>query len=144
MITRNGELWLPVAEYAKNCSLQETGAYLANRMKNNEFTDWERVFAALEDGNIAGFCTLSKTSAVFGDTYSPYIGFIFVGEPYRGNRISEKLCSAAAGYAKSVGFDRVYLYSDHVNLYEKYGFVKIDEREAPWGVMLSIFMRRVV
>jgi len=43
-------------------------------------------------------------------------------------------------HLKGLGFDKVYLVSDHVNLYEKYGFVKIDEKEAPWGAMETIFM----
>jgi len=39
----------------------------------------------------------------------------------------------------------VYLVSDHVNLYEKYGFVKIDEKPAPWNpdAMETIFMRLI-
>lgn len=110
-------------------------------MKDNGFSDWERVFVTLKNNSIAGYCALSKTSSVFGDAYTPYIGFIFVGEPYRGNRISEKMCLFAVEYAKTVGFNEVYLYSDLVDLYEKYGFLKIDEKEAPWGLMQSIYIR---
>jgi len=141
ILTYNDEIWLSVANYANACSWQPTGAYLSNLMKNNKFSDWERTFIALENNNIAGFCALTKTSTSFGDTYSPYISFIFVDELYRGKRISEKLCKSAIEYAKSSGFDKVYLYSDHVNLYEKYGFIKIDEKEAHWGIMQSIFMQ---
>jgi len=136
---RNIELWEKVAAYAENCSWGDTGKYLSNRMKNNEFSDWERVFVSLENNTIAGFCVLSRTSIIITE-YTPLIGFIFVGESYRGNRISEKLCLAAIKYAKTVGFDKVYLYSDLVNFYEKYGFIKIDEQEAPWGDKLSIYM----
>jgi N-acetylglutamate synthase-like GNAT family acetyltransferase len=134
------ELWEEVAMYAGNCSWDVTGKYLSSLMKNNGFSDWERVFVALENHFIAGFCTLSKTSSVLNDIYTPYVGFIFVGEPYRGNRVSEKLCFFAINYAKTVGFDKVYLYSELVNFYEKYGFIKIDEKEAPWGEKLSIYM----
>ena len=141
-LTRDHELWQTVAEYASGCSWQPVGTDFSNNMKNNNFTDWERVFSAIENGNIAGFCAITKTSSSFGDTYSPYIGMVFVGEDNRGNRISEKLCLTAIEYAKSIGFDKVYLYSDHVNLYEKYGFVKIDEKQAHWGTMQSIYERK--
>ena len=141
VLTYDDDLWQSVSEYANNCSWQETGAYLSNLMKNNEFSDWERVFVALINDHIAGYCTLSKNSKSFGDAYSPNIGFVFVGEPYRGNRVSEKLCLFATEYAKSIGYNKAYLYSEHVNLYEKYGFLKIAEREAPWGAVQSIFMR---
>ena len=55
------ELWEKVAEYAEHCSWGDTAKYLSNRMKNNEFLDWERVFVALENKTIKGFCALSKT-----------------------------------------------------------------------------------
>ncbi|WP_221469436.1 GNAT family N-acetyltransferase [Cohnella nanjingensis] len=132
-------MWQDVAEYAESCSWK-AGAALAKQMRKRFFSDWERVFAALDGNHITGYCTLAKTDCIPDISYTPYIGFMFVGEQYRGNRISEKLILSALAYAKELGFDKVYLVSDHVNLYEKYGFVKIDEKEAPWGVMETIFM----
>ena len=143
ILTNHDEvLWEKVAKYAESCSWQTTGRYLSNLMKNNGLSDWERVFAAYNSDNdsVAGFCALTKTSTVFHGKYTPYIGFVFVGEPYRGSRISKNLCLTAIKCAKTAGFDRVFLYSDLSNFYEKYGFTKIDEAEAPWGAMLSIYM----
>jgi len=134
------ESWPTVAAYANACSWQPTGAYLSNRMRNNAFVDWERVFVAFEGDTIMGFCALTKASNAFGDTYSPYVGFIFVGEAYRGKRLSEHLCSSVIQYARAIGFDAVYLYSDLTDFYEKYGFAKVDEKNAPWGVRQSIYM----
>lgn len=133
------ELWDDVAEYADNCSWR-AGKNLAKQMRENDFSDWERVFAVLDEDNIAGYCTLRKTDCIPNVTYTPYIGFVFIGEPYRGSRLSEKLIFSALQYAKELRFDKVYLVSDHINLYEKYGFIKIDEKLAPWGNMETIFM----
>lgn len=47
---------------------------------------------------------------------------MFVGEKYRGNRLSQKLIIKAMAYAKDLGFKKIYLVSDHENLYKKYGF----------------------
>ncbi|MCC3374168.1 GNAT family N-acetyltransferase [Cohnella sp. REN36] len=138
-LIHSDKLWQDVAEYAESCSWK-AGAALAKQMRERFFSDWERVFAALDGNHIAGYCTLAKTDCIPDVPYTPYIGFMFVGEQYRGNRISEKLILSALAYAKELGFDKVYLVSDHVNLYEKYGLVKIDEKEAPWGVMETIFM----
>ena len=134
-------LWTPLAEYAHNCSWS-AGQNLAKLMHNNRFNVWERVFVALEYSNIAGYCTLSAKDCIPDVPYTPYISFVFVREEYRGNRISEKMIHFALEYAKELSFDRVYLVSDHVNLYEKYGFVKIDEKPAPWNpdIMETIFM----
>ena len=136
----NEELWEKVAIFAKNCSWQSTGNYLYSRMKNHEFLDWERVFVALHKESVVGFCALSKTSTVFDNIYSPYLSFLFVDEVYRGNKISQMMCSCVINYAKSIGFNKVFLYSDLVDFYEKLGFEKIDEKDAPWGIKQSIYM----
>lgn len=73
----------------------------------------------------------------------PYIGYLFVGEEYRGNRLSQKLIRYAMDYLKSIGFDRVHIVSDHENLYEKYGFEIVDRKTAPWGSMEKIYMKRL-
>ena len=136
----NEKLWQDVAEYAENCSWQTTGKHFSNKMKNNEFYDWERVFAALAHDGIAGFCALTKKSDVLDIPYTPLIGFVFVGEEYRGNKIGEKLCCATMNYAKEIGFEKVYLYSALVNFYEKMGFIKVGEIKAPWGETESIYV----
>jgi len=141
-LSHNDLLWDKVAGYAKNCSWK-AGATLSKLMKNNDFSDLERVFVAFSGDEIAGYCTLSESDCIPNVPYTPYISFVFVDKLFRGNRISEKLCSRVIEYAKSIGFERVYLISDHVNLYEKYGFIKIDEKLAPWGTMETIFMRTI-
>ena len=44
-------------------------------------------------------------------------------------------------YLKNAGFDKAYLVSDHENLFEKYGFVVIDRKIAPWGSEEKIYMQ---
>ena len=135
-------LWESLAAYAEHCSWS-AGGNLAKQMRAHGFHDWERVFAATQGTEIAGYCTLSARDCLPDVPYTPYISFVFVGEAHRGHRLSEALIRHALQYARELGFDRVYLVSDHVNLYEKYGFVKIDEQPAPWNpdTMETIFMR---
>ena len=68
---------------------------------------------------------------------------MFVGEEYRGNRLSQKLIQYAMDYLKTVGFDKVHIVSDHENLYEKYGFHVIDRKIAPWGSEEKIYMQKL-
>jgi GNAT superfamily N-acetyltransferase len=75
-----------------------------------------RVFAATDGERIAGYCTLAKTDCVPAAAYTPYIGYVFVGEAYRGARLSEKLVRAAAEHAYALGFSRVYLVSGEIGL----------------------------
>lgn len=134
--------WYSVADYAQNCSWS-AGKNLAKEMRERKFLDWERVFVALDNETIAGYCTFAEKDCIPNVPYTPYIGYMFVGEVYRGNRLSEKLIMSVLEYAKTLGVKKVYLVSDHVNLYEKYGFTKVDEKPAPWNAdtMETIFMR---
>lgn len=135
--------WEGVAAYAEACSWR-AGSLLANQMRSKSFRDWERVFAAFtEGGDIAGYCTLAAHDCLPDVPYTPYIGMVFVGEPYRGQRLSERMIDAASDYAASLGFSRVFLVSDHMGLYEKYGFLKADERPAPWNPSITetVFFR---
>ena len=87
--------------------LVERGAILANQMRQNKFNDWERVFVALEGDNIAGYCTFAAADCIPDVPYTPYVSFMFVGEEYRGDRLSEiqLLCDCirkGAGFRQSV------------------------------------------
>lgn len=137
-LNKNGEYWNETINFADNCSWK-AGPYLANQMRKEEFVDWERVFIARNSGEIIGFCTLAKTDCIPDVPYTPYIGFMFVKEEYRGNRISEKLIKYALEYAKKIGYSKVYLVSGEQGLYEKYGFIKIDDKEDRWGNKEQIF-----
>ena len=135
--------WTAVADYASACSWR-AGMLLAQNMRSNAYHGWERVFVAWTDhDDIAGFCTLAERDCLPDVLYSPYIGMVFVDERHRGHRLSERLIQAASDYAASLGHSRVFLVSDHVGLYEKYGFMKADERPAPWdaATMETIFFR---
>ncbi|MCL2126838.1 MAG: GNAT family N-acetyltransferase [Treponema sp.] len=134
----DNELWQRTIEYGKNCGWK-AGPFLAKLMEQNKFSDWERVFVAVDGNNIAGYCTFTKKDCIPDVEYSPFIGFIFVGEQYRGKRISEKIILTVKKYAKELNFKEVYIASDHVNLYEKYGFIKIDEKKDYWNNTEKIY-----
>lgn len=143
-LTKKDALWQELAAYARECSWR-AGRELAEQMQKDSFSGWERVFAAFEGGKPAGYCTLKKRDCIPDLPYTPYIGFVFVGEPYRGKRLSQRLLETAMGYARGLGFREVYLISDHQGLYEKYGFARVDEKPAPWNpqTMETIFIHRL-
>ncbi len=141
-ITPDDNIWNALAEYAETCSWR-AGKALARAMERNSFEDWERVIIAIEKNEICGYCTVEKTDCIKNVPYTPYISFVFVGEEHRGNRLSQQMILYAMNYLKSVGFDKVYLVSDHENLYEKYGFKVIDRKIAPWGEEEKIYMQNL-
>lgn len=142
MITSLDETWERVKDYAKSCSWS-AGKSLANAMANDLFTEWERVVIALDNQKICGYCTVAKTDCIPDVHYTPYIGYLFVGEEYRGNRLSQTMIQYGMDYLHSIGFDRVHIVSDHENLFEKYGFEVVDRKTAPWGSVEKIYMKRL-
>jgi predicted N-acetyltransferase YhbS len=136
------DLWQKTIEYALECSWK-AGPFLAKAMKENKFSDWERVFVVVTEERVIGFCTMTKTDCIPDVSYYPFIGFVFVDENYRGNRISEKLINFVINYAKKLDFRNIYLVSNQVNLYEKYGFVKINEKNDFWGTKQNIYINEI-
>ena len=142
IMTERHELWDAVRAYAAECGWS-SGKILAEDMCRHRFTDWERV-AVLTDGEeICGYCTIIKEEAIPDMPYTPFIGTLFIAESHRGNRLGERMLLASMDYLKSIGFDRAYLISDHVNLYEKYGFRVVDKRMAPWGREEKVYLKEI-
>ncbi len=137
-LTPGDDLWQATADYARACSWR-AGPLLADRMDRRDFLPWERVFVAVEGDALCGYCTLTATDCLPDVTYTPYASSVFVGEPHRGHRLSQRLVGAALGHARSLGYTTVYLVSGEQGLYEKYGFHKLEERMAPWGQMQQVF-----
>ena len=113
-------------------------------MRENSFSDIERVLVAHEGDSIVGFCTFSEKDALPRNSeYTPFIGFVFVDENSRGKRISEKMIGEACKYAKDIGYEAMYIVSGEHGLYEKYGFEKIDELETIYGDVDQLFKRAI-
>ena len=91
-------------------------------IENWEFDQWETPFAAILNGEVVGIATLMKSDYYPLPEIYPWVSTLFVTEKYRGNRISEELIRFANQYAKEIGFTKTYIPTEHVGLYEKYGY----------------------
>lgn len=69
----------------------------------------------------------------------PWVCALFIEKEYRGNEYGALLLENAKEDAKLGGFNNLYLCSDHVGYYEKYGFSKIGMGYHPWGESSNIF-----
>ena len=144
VIANGHPLWKKTIIFAENCSWK-AGSYLAKRMRNNEFEEIERVIIATERNKPVAFCTFSlRDELPEGSEYTPFIGFMFVDERCRGQRVSEKLIEVASEYAKTIGYETIYIMSGEVGLYEKYGFEKISDEETIYGTVDQLFQKRLV
>ena len=138
----NYKLRQELIDYANNCS-RAAWPILAQKMKENNFLERERIFVAIENEQIIWFCTFTKEDWIPNCDYSPFVWFIFVDENYRWKRLSEQMINEVEKYAKTLNFEKLYIVSDHKWLYEKYWFEKCDEKVDDLGRVETIFFRKI-
>ena len=111
-------------------------------MRNKEFSETERVIVASEGDKIIGYCTFAMKDELLDDVkFKPFIGFVFVDEKSRGKRVSERMINVASDYARSIGYEKIYIMSGEQGLYEKYGFVKIGDFKTVYGTEDQLFQK---
>ena len=141
-ITPSDNIRSNLVNYANSCDW-EAWPILAQKMKENNFLEWEKIFVAIDDEKIVWFCTFTKEDWIPDCNYSPFVWFIFVDENHRWKRVSEKMINTVEEYAKTLNFKKLYIVSDHKWLYEKYWFEKCDERADELGRIETIFSREI-
>ena len=111
--------------------------FLATLLKEDRFFEMlggEGDTYLLMDGqNLVSFLTLTKQDVIRDESMFPWIGFVFTQPEYRGHRYSETLMNFAENVAKAQGHTHVYVATDHVGLYEKYGYEYLENRIGYWG-----------
>lgn len=142
-MTAGHALWERTADFALRCSWRAGGA-LAELMRSGGIGERERVFAAFEGDVPAGFCTLAEKDELPARyDFTPFIGFMFVDERFRGQRLSERLIRRAEECARSMGREKLYVMSGERGLYEKYGFEPIGDYETIYGTTDRLFVKDI-
>ena len=77
------------------------------------------VLGLFDDDKLIGFISLFKYDDNYD--YTPWYATMYVKKEYRGKGYSKILNKAIIEEAKKLGFDRLYLKTELVNYYEKFG-----------------------
>ena len=73
----------------------------------------------------------------------PWVCALYIEEAHRGNHYGSLLLKRAVKDTKAAGFSHVYLCTDHIGFYERYGFEYIGMGYHPWGDHSRIYRRDV-
>lgn len=119
---------IPKKEYEKSFSEALSGEY--------PLPQW---YVALnENGDIVGGCGLIENDFVDRTDLSPYVCSVFVEPKYRLNRIASLLLINVRRHAAELGFEKLYLCTDHTNFYER-----CDWKHIGFGTQLSGDISRI-
>lgn len=89
---------------------------------------------ALADGNrIVGCAGLIANDFISRQDLWPWLCALHVEPDMRGRALGRLLIERARADARAAGFPHIYLCTDHVGYYEKYGFTYIGQGYHPWG-----------
>ena len=104
----------------------DAGKYLHDLLLNDSLKElvWEntRVLLLTEGENLISFCTLAPLDDIQPIDLTPWIGFVYTFPAFRGQGYAEKLMRHAEELAKADGAASVHVSTNHVGLYERYGY----------------------
>lgn len=111
--------------------------FLAELLEKDTFHEtlggWGDLYILMDGDQLVCFATLTGQDAVRDESLTPWIGFVYTAPAYRGHRYAGHLLRHAEMVAASRGFGRIYIATDHVGLYEKYGYVYQEHQIDCWG-----------
>ena len=94
---------------------------------------WGDIYLLMDEDTLVSFATLTGQDAVRDESLFPWIGFVYTAPEYRGHRHAGQVLAHAERIAAEKGHRRVYIVSDLVGLYEKYGYTYQENRIDFWG-----------
>ena len=102
------------------------GQYLHDLLLNDSLTELvgenTRVLLLTDGEKLISFCTLAEKDDIQPTDLTPWIGFVYTFPAVRGQGYAEKLMRHAEELAKADGADSVHVSTNHVGLYERYGY----------------------
>ena len=99
--------------------------YLHDLLQRGMFFDAvgvsSKVLLLTEGDALVSFCTYAEKDDIQPTTLTPWMGFVYTFPAYRGHRYMRLLFDEIERLAKAQGVSEVYISTDSVGLYEKYG-----------------------
>ncbi|WP_132249942.1 GNAT family N-acetyltransferase [Natranaerovirga pectinivora] len=97
---------------------------------SNPLPQW---YLLMDNDNIIGCAGLITNDFISRMDLYPWVCAVYIEKEYRGNAYGSILLEQAKKDAKEGGFPHLYLCTDHIGYYEKYGFQYIGTGYHPWG-----------
>lgn len=101
------------------------GAFLHELLSEGTFFDavgeGSRVLLLTDGDELISFCTYAKKDDIQPTELTPWMGFVYTFPKHRGHRYVGLLFEEIERLAKQEHIAKVYVSTNHIGLYEKYG-----------------------
>ena len=137
------EHWL--AQIAK--SDWSAGPFLHRLLRTGTFFEAvgqnSRVLLLTEGDELISYCTYARKDDIQPTELTPWMGFVYTFPAHRGHRCVGLLFDEIGRIAREEGVEAVYLSTNHVGLYEKYGFEFLTMMDDIEGKPSRIYVKRI-
>ncbi|WP_345797173.1 GNAT family N-acetyltransferase [Peribacillus muralis] len=97
------------------------------------------IWYLVEDSGEIGCAGLISNDFISRMDLWPWICALYIENNYRGRSLGKEMLIRAKADAKKAGSTKVFLCTDHIGFYEKYGFTYIGDGYHPWGSSSRIY-----
>ena len=121
-------------DYVKLCSLEWGSPKSDDEVKEkvSSILSGDKVISVLglvDDDTLIGFISLFKYDGDERRDLSPWYATMYVKSEFRGKGYSKLLNDAIINEARNLGYSKIYLKTDLVNYYEKFGAKYLEDLE---------------
>ena len=97
-------------------------------------------FVLCDDDRIIGFYQFIHHEPIRNTESTPWLSALYIDEGYRGHRLSEWLILHSRMRAGKLGYGEIYVSTDLINFFEKFGFHEIGLDLDKWGYPSKVYV----
>ncbi len=125
----------------------DAGALLHRLLKEGTFFEMagegSRVLLLTEGDALISYCTYAAMDDIQPTALTPWMGFVYTFPAYRGHRFVGQLVAEVERLAREQGFPAVYISTNHVGLYEKYGCEYLTQMTDVSGDPSRVYIKKI-
>ena len=122
------------------------GTFLYELISNGTFFEavgeGSKVLLLIDGDELISFCTYAQKDDIQPTELTPWVGFVYTFPEHRGHRYMGLLFEEIERLAKEEHITEVYISTNHIGLYEKYGCEYRTQMKDMDGELSRIYIKK--
>ena len=123
------------------------GAFLYELISDGTFFEavgeGSKVLLLIDGDELISFCTYAQKDDIQSTELTPWVGFVYTFPEHRGHRYMGLLFEEIERLAKEEHISEVYISTNHIGLYEKYGCEYRTQMNDRDGELSRIYVKKI-